>query len=101
MIWVPRPSAAALLSCDEVPGESVSSCVKFRVERGNSFTAEPSTTRPSAVDSVCSMAEFAETSIFSLTPAGCNTASTAMRSVTGRVAVRVCVVNPETENCSS
>jgi hypothetical protein len=59
------------------------------LSKGHSFTAEPSTTRPSALDSAYSNAALAETSTCSLTPEGCVTVLTAIRSVTERVAVRV------------
>jgi len=41
-----RPSAPASFKGPEAPGDSARNWVKFRDESGNSFTVEPSTTRP-------------------------------------------------------
>ena len=97
MFCVPRPSAPASFSGPEVPGDRASSWVKLRDESGSSFIALPSTTRPSAADSVCSSGVEAETSILSVTPAGFNTRFTAIRSVTPRMALAALVENPASD----
>jgi len=94
MFCVPRPSAPTSFNGPEVPGESASSWVKFREDSGNSFTVEPSTTRPSAAFSVCNKGTLELTSIVSAVVDSFSVTSTATTSARFRVAFCVTVVNP-------
>jgi len=61
----PRPNCAAEFKEDAAPGESASSCWKFRVAKGSSRIVCPCSDSPVVASAVCTGATSAMTSTFS------------------------------------